>query len=356
MPSLLEALELLDLNQLDTGLHIVANAGQRVHPQTPTLVALGGIDTSTLLQRLRDAYPPKAAARLVSDGGDVSEAVLDDLTPERVAEMEFLFLAAVSWEADLRSFDTLVDIVAQLRAPDGCPWDKEQTHQSLGQYLLEETYEALEALDQGDMHEFPVELGDVLLQVVLHSQIGSEAGIFSLADVAEAINSKLVRRHPHVFGDVVADTAAEVAANWEVLKSRERGGASLLEGVPATLPALAYGQRVQDRAANVGFDWEDVDGVLLKIREEIEEYEQASSAEEREAELADVVFSLVNLGRRQGFDMEGALRQSNAKFVERFRMMETIADERGVSFPDMPLAEKDALWNEAKRVLADATG
>lgn len=258
-----------------------------------------------------------------------------------------------------REFRTLVDIVARLRAPGGCPWDREQTHQSLTPFLIEETYEAVEQIDANSMPGLREELGDILLQVMLHSEIASEEGAFSVADVIEGLVNKLIRRHPHVFGDAEARTAEEVAQRWEVLKSEERQGASLMEGVPANLPALTYAQRAQGRAANVGFDWPTADGALEKVAEEAGELAEAHEATGKEKtdessahlewEFGDLLFSLVNLARWMDIDAETALRHANRRFVSRFRAMEDTARERGEDFPTLSLDQMDALWEEAKR-------
>ncbi|MFQ5875917.1 MAG: nucleoside triphosphate pyrophosphohydrolase, partial [Dehalococcoidia bacterium] len=183
------------------------------------------------------------------------------------------------------TFDALTRIIAHLRSPDGCPWDREQTHQSIKGYLLEECYEALQALDEGDPRKLKEELGDILLQVLLHSQIAAEAGEFTLDDLIAGLAGKLVRRHPHVFGEGRASTAEEVEAHWETNKKEERGGGSVLDGVPRQMPALAYSQSIHRRAANAGFDWDELDDVLGKVREEIDEFREARSQEEREVEM-----------------------------------------------------------------------
>lgn len=259
---------------------------------------------------------------------------------------------------DTREFQTLVNIVARLRAPDGCPWDREQTHQSLTPFLIEETYEAVEQIDANSMPGLREELGDVLLQVMLHSEIASEEGTFTVADVIEGLANKLIRRHPHVFGDAEARTAAEVAVRWEALKSEERQGASLMEGVPANLPALTYAQRAQGRAANVGFDWPNVEGVLEKVAEEAGELAEAHETDgvERtdesraalEWEFGDLLFSLVNLARWMDIDAATALRQANRRFVGRFRAMENVAHERGEEFSALSPEQMDTLWEKAK--------
>lgn len=249
------------------------------------------------------------------------------------------------------AFSHLVDVLARLRGPGGCPWDQEQTHDSLKRSLLEESYEVLEAIDNKVPARLTEELGDVLLQVLFHAQIAAEAGDFTVDDVVESLRDKLVRRHPHVFGDVTVKDAREVEANWERLKQQEREeetDVSALGNVPASTPALAYGQLIQDRAARAGFDFDDIDGVLDKVVEEIKEMEDATSQEERAGEFGDLLFTLVNVGRWMGFHAEDALRQANARFHGRFLEMERIASERGVSFPDMSMQQKEDLWQQAK--------
>lgn len=231
---------------------------------------------------------------------------------------------------NLGRFDTLVDIIARLRAPDGCPWDREQTHASLREFLLEECYEVLDALDEGDSAKLGQELGDLLLQIVLQAQIASEAGEFELADVLTNINAKLIHRHPHIFGSVKVKNAAEVAHNWEALKQEERGAdTSILDSVPKQMPALAYSQEVQRRVADVGFDWKDMGGVIDKLAEEINEFKQASD-EQKAWEFGDLLFTLVNIARRLGFDSETALREANKRFYRRFSYMEEVCRQRGV--------------------------
>ncbi|MFZ5817506.1 MAG: nucleoside triphosphate pyrophosphohydrolase [Bacillota bacterium] len=246
--------------------------------------------------------------------------------------------------------DPLVEVMARLRAPGGCPWDREQTHQTLRKYMLEEAYEAVEAIDSGDPQLLCEELGDVLLQVVFHAQIAREAGTFDLHDIVEGITAKLVRRHPHVFGDVVAETADDVTRNWEAIKRAEKGGEapeSVLGKVSGALPALSRAHEVQKRAAKVGFDWEDIEGPVAKVREELAEVLAASPAE-REGEIGDLLFAVVNLARMLKVDPEIALSRTTAKFVRRFRHIERRTAEMGRKLEEMSLAEMDELWNEAK--------
>ena len=247
-------------------------------------------------------------------------------------------------------FDTLVKIIARLRAPDGCPWDREQTHASIRRNLLEECYETLEALDLEDSGKICEELGDLLLQIVLHAQIAAEAGEFEITDVIRGISDKLKYRHPHVFSSVTVKDSAEVLANWEELKKAERGSdASILANVPGNMPALSYSQEIQARVARVGFDWEDINGVIDKLVEEVAEFRQAESPERQAEEFGDLLFTLINVARRQGIDVESALRGTNRRFYRRFSRMETFCRQRGLSFNELSFDEQNALWEEAKR-------
>jgi tetrapyrrole methylase family protein/MazG family protein len=250
----------------------------------------------------------------------------------------------------LDQFATLVDIIAKLRAPDGCPWDRKQTHASLRENLLEECYEVLEALDEGEAERLCDELGDLLMQIVLHAQIAAEGGEFKLGDVIKGINAKLIHRHPHIFGLKKVKNADEVAHNWEVLKGEEReAGASVLESVPQQMPALGYSQEVQRRVAQLGFDWEDVEGVIDKLVEEVREFQQTESSQQKAEEFGDLLFTLVNVARRQGIDTEAALREANRRFYQRFNYMEEVCRQRGVNFGDLSFDEQNKLWEEAKK-------
>jgi len=256
----------------------------------------------------------------------------------------------LSLPQDLSRFAALVDIIAKLRAPDGCPWDKQQTHASLRESLLEECYEVLEALDEGDSAKLCEELGDLLMQIVLHAQIASEAGEFKLGDVMNGINTKLIHRHPHIFGSEKVENAEEVALNWEVLKQEEReAGTSILDSVPGQMPALGYSREIQRRVAQVGFDWEDIDGVIDKLVEEVGEFKQAENQEQRAWEFGDLLFTLVNVARRMGVDSEAALREANKRFYRRFTYMEEVCRQRGINFDGLSFEEQNALWEEAKK-------
>ena len=262
-------------------------------------------------------------------------------------------------ESDLGQFQTLMDIVERLRAPGGCPWDREQTHQSLKRNLVEEAYEVLEAIDQDNPKLLSEELGDLLVQVAFHADIAREAGEFQLADVITQINRKLVRRHPHVFGDASVSDAREVERNWERIKAEERQEKgeerSVVDGIPKDLPALSYAQLMQDRVARVGFEWDDVSGVLDKIEEEVQELREAVTNGEKTHELGDIFFAVVNLARWLDIQAEDALRQANRRFQWRYNKMEELARERGMDFAGLPLDRKEALWQEAKGLESPST-
>ena len=255
-------------------------------------------------------------------------------------------------EDNLDKFETLVQIIARLRGPGGCPWDREQTHESLREALLEECYEVLEALDEKRSRKLAEELGDLLMQIVFHAQLAAESGEFQISDVIEGINRKLIQRHPHVFGSVKVKDASEVLVSWQALKQKEKGeNASLLENVPKKLPALSYSQEIQDRAAHTGFDWENIEGVMDKLAEEIGELKGADSQQEKEHEFGDLLFTLVNIARWLEVDTESALREANRRFFKRFSYMEEACHKRGVSLADLSFAEQNGLWEEAKRAV-----
>jgi tetrapyrrole methylase family protein/MazG family protein len=279
-------------------------------------------------------------------GGKMRSAKLKQLTPGQ-------------W------FENLVAIQARLRAPKGCPWDREQTHQTLRTYLLEEAYEVLEALDTGNDEKFAEEMGDLLLQIVFHSQIAQEEGRFSVADVIREIHDKMIRRHPHVFGETRARNSSEVLRNWEQIKAEERRSnkeadtsgssetkpASLLDGVSRALPATLEGFQLTRKAARIGFDWNDAEGVIAKMQEETSELEAARKAKNQkkiEEEMGDLLFAAVNLARFLHVDPEIALKEANAKFSRRFRAMESLARESGREFKDLPREEMEALWVATK--------
>ena len=249
---------------------------------------------------------------------------------------------------DLGTYQSLERVVDKLLSPGGCPWDREQTHHSLKQNLLEECYELMEAIDGGEPKSMAEELGDILVQVVFHIRLAQEEGTFTAADVFTSINEKLIRRHPHVFGGVEARTAEQVMSNWEDIKRQEKADASRLGEVPKALPALAHSQLVQRRAGLAGFDWDNIEGVWDKLEEEMQELREAATDEERELELGDVLFCMVNVGKWMNVQSEESLRRANGRFQSRFTCMEDICKERGVDFTDLSMDEKEALWQEAK--------
>lgn len=257
---------------------------------------------------------------------------------------------------------SLVETIWRLRQPDGCPWDRKQTHESIGKNMIEEAYEALDCIEAGDEAHLREELGDVLMQVVLHAQIAADAGAFTMADVARDINDKLIRRHPHVFGECSADSADEVLAIWDSVKLAEKGAKDadaaeagerpegLLEGVPRSLPALMEAQKVSRKAASAGFEWETVADVWDKVAEERAEFEaEAPGTAERELEFGDLLFALVNVARKEGIDAESALRASTAKFRERWAAMENAAYEGGVALESLTTERLNSLWDKVKR-------
>lgn len=248
----------------------------------------------------------------------------------------------------LKEFDRLVQIMTRLRKE--CPWDRAQTPETLRQYILEEAYETIEAIDAQDWDELRKELGDLLLQIVFQAEIAAENDRFTLPDVIANINNKLIERHPHVFGDVKVRNAADVAANWEQIKVRNEKRKSILEGVPRQLSALLRAQRLQDKASQVGFDWDEAAGVLDKIKEEIDEIEKAETPVELEEELGDLLFALVNYCRFKKISAEDALRQTTNKFIQRFQYIEQKLAEEKINPRDATLAQMESLWQEAKSI------
>ena len=247
------------------------------------------------------------------------------------------------------SFRKLKEIIARLRGPGGCPWDKKQTHASLKPFLVEESYEVLRALDEGVPEKLRDELGDLLLQIMLHAQIASESGQFDIDDVVQCISDKLIHRHPHVFGGRKVKDVVEVEQSWEALKQEERvEGESILAGMPEHMPALAYSQSMQRRVAGVGFDWEKVEEIIDKLAEEVAEIKGATTQPEKASEFGDLLFTLANIARRLDIDLEMALRSANQRFQRRFTCMEDLCRERGVNLASLSLDQQNALWEEAK--------
>jgi len=251
------------------------------------------------------------------------------------------------------NIEELIKIMSALRGKKGCPWDREQTMESLKPFIVEEAYEVLEAIDGKNPEDVKEELGDLLFQIVFQCQIAKEKGEFEMADVIEKVGRKMIARHPHVFGDADYKTSAEVLVHWEAQKKREgKQRESLLDGVPKIMPSLLRAHRLQDRAARVGFDWDKIDDVMKKLDEEIGEFREALEKKEEDAieeELGDILFMLVNISRFIGVNPEDALRKTISKFISRFRYIEMSAADSGRTLSDMTLAEMDALWDEAKK-------
>jgi tetrapyrrole methylase family protein/MazG family protein len=320
------------------GRHVSAQGGaaavlRRLYPADHVVGRLGLAETTTI--------------------GGLDDAAL--ATPIYIAPLPPELALAGPW--------ALPWIVDRLRRPDGCPWDREQTHQSLKKHLLEEAYEVYDALDAGATPDLAGELGDLYLQIVLHAQLAAEAGVFDMTDVERQISAKIVRRHPHVFGEAHVETASDVNRQWEQIKRAEReevaagtaetGQAaapvkSALDGVSASMPALAAAQEMQERAAHLGYDWPEIVGVLDKVDEELAELAAAATPEEKREELGDLLLVITNLARHHGVDAEDALRAAANKFRDRFRRVERMARDRNVQLRDLSFAELDDLWDAAK--------
>ncbi len=349
------------LDALD-GLYVsdAVDLAARHHPPFPpsahALVAqlysrmLAGEVKLTLMNQYPEEHPVRLVHAAGTEGQSVEELPLHEIDrSERIDHLTTLYVPPLPG-----ALEEFQETIAYLRAPEGCPWDREQTHLSIRGNLLEETYEVLEALDREDPKELAEELGDLLLQILLQTQIATEAGEFRMAEVVAGIDEKIHRRHPHVFGELKVDGVGQVLWNWEQIKAEERngkekGGTGLFDGVPLALPALEQAVSYQKRAARVGFDWPTIAGVKAKVAEELQELENARDEKEREHELGDVFFAVVNLGRWLKVNPESALRQSNARFRERFGRVEAGAARLGKALKDMTLEELDALWEEAKR-------
>lgn len=321
-----------------------------LNPDVPALLLLDSAPAwATLARVLRNQYPPAHPLSLIAPDGVTVQPVPLSALDQAQGEWQVLGIPPLARPG---SFERFQEIIAHLRAPEGCPWDRKQTHASLRPYLLEETYEVLDALDSGDAVALREELGDLLLQIVLHAQIAVEAGEFTMADVIAAIHEKIVRRHPHVWGDVDVNSAQEVVVNWDRLKQAEKtengAPASRLDGVSRALPALSQAFSYQDRAARVRFDWDTIDPVIAKVFEEIAELQAAQTPAEREAEVGDLLFAVVNWARWLGVEPESALRATNARFYRRFRYIEQQAAAQNRPLEELSLAEMDALWEAAK--------
>lgn len=360
------ALERLGLDALD-GLQ-VADAfelSERYHPplnpDRPALIAQ--LDSRAVAADVKltllNQYPPDHPVTLLDAAGlpEARQETFPLYQLDRGSDFTPLTALYVPPLARPGAFETFQDTIAHLRSPEGCPWDREQTHRSLRANLLEEAYEVLEALDAEDAARLKEELGDLLLQIVFHSQIAVESGEFTMAEVIAHVNEKIRRRHPHVFGEVKVSGVRQVLENWEQIKQREKAergqGASALDGVPKGLPALAQAVAYGERAARLKFDWDDAEGVLDKVVEELREIAAAEDPARRAAELGDLLFTLAQLARHWGVDPEAALREANARFARRFRRLEALAAAQGRSLAALSPEEMEDLWRQAKAETAD---
>lgn len=356
-------IDALDGLQVFDAIELAAFLYPPINPDVGVL--LGQVYSRPLASELKLAlmsiYPAEHPVVLVHSAGETDQTIehlpLYEIDrSERIDHLTSLFVPHLGFKAGLAA---LADTVAVLRSPGGCPWDQEQTPQSMRDSFLEEAYETLSALDTADSDNLREELGDLLYHIVMQAQMAAEAGDFTLSDVVAGIEAKLKRRHPHVWGDWEVSDTAEVLRNWEMLKQQEKsdrgesdGFKSRLEGIPAALPALARSQKIQSKAAGSGFDWPDVSGVYDKLDEEVAELRAALTPEERRAELGDVLFVVVNLARWLAVDAEGALREANDRFARRFGQVERLAVERGPDLSALSFAELDALWETAKAMVA----
>lgn len=259
----------------------------------------------------------------------------------------------MTYKDKLTYFNELIEIMERLRAPSGCPWDRKQCHLSLTPFLIEEAYEVLECIENSEDEKLKEELGDLLLQIIFHAQIASERNKFDIFDIIQGLNEKLKRRHPHIFSDKKAENAEDVIQLWEEIKLQEKGGQrkSLLDGIPDALPSLLRSERIQGRAAEVGFDWDNIPDTLKKAKEELCELEAAYISGEKkliEDELGDVLFAIVNVSRKLEINSEGALRGTIRKFIRRFQFIEDEAKKQNINLKDMSLKEMDVLWENAK--------
>jgi tetrapyrrole methylase family protein/MazG family protein len=327
------------------------------HPDQPVLVGqlYSKLVASDVKLTLMNQYPDEHEVKLIHKSGtdqvEIESLKLFEMDrSDKIGSMTTLFIPALPDRSSIESFQ---ETVAHLRAPDGCPWDREQTHESLRMHVLEECYEVLHALDIGDLEALKEELGDLLLQIVLQAQIATEAGEFSMADVIRGINTKIVHRHPHVFGELDVSEADQVLHNWEMLKAAEResegNNKGLLDGVPTGLPALAQANELQSRVARVGFDWHKIEDVLDKISEELDEVKSAQDETSRADEVGDLLFAVVNYARWLDVDPEATLRSANQRFRSRFSEIEHRAKLSNLQLSEMSLEEMDTLWEDVKK-------
>lgn len=351
----------MDHLQVCDALELLEQDFPKVHVNMPVLVGqvYSQAVASELKLKLTAVYDDETPVYLVHGASTTKQSVEAVYLYEidrsaTINHLTSLYIPALPRPGDLT---LLAEVVATLRGPNGCPWDQEQTPQSMRSGFLEEAYEVLEALDLDDEQSLQEELGDMLLHIVMQVQMASEVESFKLTDVIAGIVEKLIRRHPHIWGDVKVKDSAQVVQNWESIKAQEKGtefeSKSILDNIPNRLPALAQSQKIQERVAKEGFDWQTIDGVYAKLHEEVNELQASRSFAEKQMELGDVLFVVVNLGKWLGIDSESALREANLRFSRRFRKVETLAEESGLVMRQMSEDDLIALWLKAKALLAD---
>jgi tetrapyrrole methylase family protein/MazG family protein len=354
-------LNLLGLDALDglyiaDALELAARHHPMFHPDSPALIGqlYDRMVAADVKLTLMNQYPDEHRVVLLHESGtantSVEELLLHQIDQsERIGSLTSLFIPALEKSSAVESFQ---ETVARLRAPGGCPWDREQTHQSLRPHLMEEAYEVLNALDNEDMPSLCEELGDLLLQIILHAQIATEAGTFTMADVVAHVQEKIIRRHPHVFAGLDVEDVDQVLHNWESLKAAEREeheeDKGLLDGIPQNFPALSQAAEIQERVVRVGFDWPDIAGVIDKVQEEMQEVAQAETLAEQTGEIGDLLFAVVNYARWLDVDPEAALREANLRFRKRFRQVERDTTNQELDLREMTLEELESLWEAAK--------
>ncbi len=355
------SLQLLEIDALDglyvaDALWLAAGHHPSFSPDSPALVAqiysqsVAADVKLTLMNQYLDDHPAVLLHHVGTEHSRVEKLMLFEIDrSEFIDGMTTLYLPPVETASSLESFQ---ETVAHLRAPDGCPWDRKQTHETLRKHILEEAYEVLQAIDNQDLDALKEELGDLLLQIVLQAQIATEAGAFRMTDILEGINTKIVRRHPHVFGGIEANGIDQVLHNWEALKAAEReadGSAEgALDGIPAHLPALAQANEIQSRAERVGFAWPALEQILKKVEEEYTEVQEAQDMDEQIAEMGDLFFALANYAHWLDIDPESALRGANQRFQARFSMMENSIAAQGKNISEIALDEMERLWQDQK--------
>jgi tetrapyrrole methylase family protein/MazG family protein len=352
------SLDALDGLQIFDAIELLAFRYPPLNPDVPLLLGqvYSRLVASDLKLVLTAVYPEEHPVQLIHAAG-MPEQLVEDMPlyaidrSEHISHLTSLIVPPLPCKASLAA---LAETVAILRSPEGCPWDREQTPQSLRSGFLEEASEVLEALDNQDDDLLREELGDLLYHLVMQTQMASEEEKFRLPDIIAGIDAKLKHRHPHVWGDLAVADSAEVVRNWEAIKQEEKAGrsTSLVDNIPETLPALARSQKLQGRVAKIGFDWPNIGGVFGKLTEELAELQETNTQAERQDELGDVLFVLVNLARWLDVDAESALREANLKFSRRFRAVEQLAAERDIDLSQLDLAGIDVLWAEVKRVQA----